>query len=462
MNRRLGTRASVSVIITGMTQAADLEAWIAQQARYSAVAMEQAISATHLVRRREAFGQAVIPVAGSVLASPVIADWDPEPDYFFHWLRDSAIVMRAVAERMEDAACEAERRRWRGHFEDFVRFSVALSSLDGVVFLSRSRHRRETRRGFRKFLRPDAEIRALVGDRLLAEPRFNPDGTIDVQRWSRPQYDGPALRALACLRYLAGGGPPTGELARLLRLDLGFTLRHADRRCIGPWEEAGQTAHHYYVALVQLGALVHGRAWATGAAGEWRGAEDRLRAGLERHWSDRHQVYAAIRHATADTADDLLDAAVLPAVLDADLPDGPHSVQDGRMQATLAAIESLFAREFPINRARPAGHGPALGRFRGDRYFGGGAWYPTTLAAAGFCYRLARCPGQDRGALLGRGDAFMATVRELTPADGALSEQVDRATGAQASARHLSWSYAAFVSTARLRAEARSRRIGTP
>jgi GH15 family glucan-1,4-alpha-glucosidase len=61
---------------------------------------------------------------------------------------------------------------------------------------------------------------------------------------------------------------------------------------------------------------------------------------------------------------------------------------------------------------------------------------------------------QDRDALLLRGDAFMATVRDLTPADGALSEQVDRASGAQTSARHLTWSYAAFVSTARLRAQA--------
>src|SRR3546814_13984417 len=48
----------------------------------------------------------------------------------------------------------------------------------------------------------------------------------------------------------------------------------------------------------------------------------------------------------------------------------------------------------------------------------------------------------------------MATLRALTPADGALSEQVDRETGAQTSARHLTWSYAAFVSTARLRAQA--------
>lgn len=437
-----------------MTANTEIAAWIVDQAHRSARALQGAISATGLCRRREAFGQVVVPAPGSVLASPVVADWDPEPDYFFHWLRDSAIVMRAVAELMENADGDPERGLWRGYFEDFVRFSLALNGLDGAEFLRHSRHRENTRRGFRKFLRPDAEIRALTGDRLLAEPRFNPDGTIDFQRWSRPQYDGPALRALACLRYLAAGGPPSEELTRLLRRDLDFTSRFADRRCIGPWEEAGENAHHYYVALVQLGALVHGRAWAGDAAADWRAAEDRLRAGLDRHWSDAHGVYMAIRDSAADSADDLLDSAVLLAVLDADLPDGRHSVRDPRVQATLAAIEAMFARELPINRARAAGHAPALGRSRRDRYFGGGAWIPATLAAAGLYYRLARCPGQNRRALLRRGDAFMQTVREMTAVDGSLSEQVDRKTGAPTSARHLTWSYAAFVGTARLRARA--------
>jgi glucoamylase len=442
-----------SVTSTGTPE---LEAWIARQSAASAAAMARAISAVELSRRREAFAQIVVPASGSVLASPAIADWDPEPDYFFHWVRDSAIVMRTVAELAEDAANTGERERWCRYFEDFVRFSLALGSLDGAQFLRRSRHRQLAQHGSRQFLRPDAEIRALAGDKLLREPRFNPDGTIDILQWSRPQYDGPALRALACLRYLAAGGQRNEEIICLLHQDLAFTLRHAGRRCIGPWEEAGQRCHHYYVALVQLGALVHGREWAGAAAGAWHAAEQRLRAGLDQHWSDAHRVYAAIRPATAESADDLVDAASLLAVLDADLPEGPHSAQDPRVQATQTVIETLFARELPINLHRAPGHAPALGRSRGDRYFGGGAWYVTTLAAAALSYRLAPCPGQDRAALVRKGDAFMSHVQALTPADGSLSEQVDRGTGMPISARHLTWSYAAFVSTARLRARALS------
>src|SRR3546814_12418734 len=85
----------------------------------------------------------------------------------------------------------------------------------------------------------------------------------------------------SCLRYLAAGGVASEALQRLLHVDLDFTLRHAGLRCIGSWEEVGENAHHSYVAVVQLGALVHGRDWIDDG-GERSAAEARLRAGLER------------------------------------------------------------------------------------------------------------------------------------------------------------------------------------
>jgi glucoamylase len=424
----------------------ELGDWIERQSQLCAQLMGRAISATHLRRDRSQFGQTAVPARGSVLASPVIADWNPEPDYFFHWVRDSAIVMRTVAELACCATDEAERGRWTARFEDFVGFSLRLARLDGSKLGPRSD---QTELAFRKFLRLDEDIRALAGDALLGEPRFNPDGTIDILGWSRPQYDGPALRALACLRFLALGGAASADIDALLRLDLDFTTRHAGRTCIGPWEEADENAHHYYVAAVQLGALVHGRAFAPHAD-----VEARLRAQLDRHWSAEHGVYAAIWPFKAADRDDLVDSAVLIGVLDAGLAEGPHSVADRRVWRTLAALEDLFAREFPINRGRAA---PALGRSRGDRYFGGGAWYVTTLAAAALCYRRAACEAD--GTFVARGDAFMATLRELIPADGHMAEQVDRNTGAPASARDLTWSYAAFIEASRLR-DVAARRAG--
>jgi glucoamylase len=432
-----------------------LDAWIARQTAASGAALERAISATHLCRRRDRFGQIIIPAPGSVLASPVFADWDPQPDYFFHWTRDSALVMRTAAELMHDAPRTTQRQRWQRHFEDFVRFSLKLGEAGESCLSAVSRAGRACSAADRQFLRKDAEIRRLGADALLAEPRFNPDGTLDIFHWSRPQYDGPALRALACLRYLQAGAAPTEEIIRLLRRDLDFTVAHAGEPCIGPWEEPDQHANHYYVELVQLAALIHGRDWAMpDQTNKWNDAEQRLRDSLERYWSEPHQVLSAMRPSAGAPPDDLLDAVTLLAVWDADLHDGPHSAADPRLAMTQAAIEALFVREFPINAGRAAG--PALGRSRQDRYFGGGAWYPTTLAAAGLCYRRARRDERQRRDLIAKGDAFMATLRAFTAADGALSEQIDRTTGAPASALHLTWSYAAFVSTARERSFALS------
>src|SRR5262249_24987483 len=101
------------------------------------------------------------------------------------------------------------------------------------------------------------------------------------------------------------------------------------------------------------------------------------------------------------------------------------------------------------NRGRPSARAPAMGRYEGDVYYSGGAYYFSTLAAAELSFLAARAQapgGEGRGRWIARGDAFLETVRAFTPPSGDLSEQVDRRTGAQTSAKHLAWSYAALIS----------------
>ena len=102
-----------------------LQAWlVAQQAR-SRERMLASISRTDLVKVRPGFGQRVRAAPGSVLASPVLADWDPEPDYFFHWFRDSALVMDALCVLHEQRQCGDEALAM---LADFIAFSSAASS----------------------------------------------------------------------------------------------------------------------------------------------------------------------------------------------------------------------------------------------------------------------------------------------------------------------------------------------
>ena len=50
----------------------------------------------------------------------MLAAYDPDPDYFFHWYRDSALVMDALRLLRGDVP-QAD-----GLFQDYVRFSLDL------------------------------------------------------------------------------------------------------------------------------------------------------------------------------------------------------------------------------------------------------------------------------------------------------------------------------------------------
>ena len=464
-----------------------LDAWIAAEARVAAARMLQAISATHLVMERPGFGQQVSPLRGSVLASPVPAHYDPDPDYFFHWFRDSAIVIDALRVALLAGYTEPSAL---SRFREFLQFSRSLHTLDGREFVARSNFRAHVQPAFLQYLRPDAEIAALSGDAVLADVRVNADGTPDFIRWSRPQTDGPALRCLALLRWceqfpdLREDPAVQPALGDVISTDLAFVLAHLREPCGDIWEE--EIGHHYYTQLLQVEALRRGAEWLEASGDPASSHASRLAAEqalalLDAFWSANGGFYRSRGVRGSAVPDKDPDIAVILAVLHAGRDTGMHSVLDPRAQATLTALEELFEAEFDINRERPRERGAALGRYANDRYYGGGAWFLATLAAAEFYFRLAQAlrgsavmpvaavnarfrqrlgtieavRGEDWARLaVERGDAIMRTVQAFTPASGELSEQFDRSSGAQTSAKHLSWSYAAFITAAASRAAA--------
>jgi glucoamylase len=469
----------------------NLSRWIERQYAVSVSLMLGAISATHLVKERRGFGQTIRPVRGSVLASTAIGSWDPDPDYFFHWLRDSAAVIDALRHLISDGTHAQEAI---AHCKDFVAFSLALNRLDGSDFLQRARDfRNNVRPGFLQFVREDADLLSIRGDRVLGEARFNPDATLDISKWSRPQHDGPAFRALALMRLWsvdAWDEADRASMRALILTDLDFICRHWREPSFDIWEE--ELGLHYYTSLLHRAALEDGAMWAeqstvnaSGFAQVFRGTAHEIALSLDEFWCPSRSYYLSRRNVTNGAGGKELDFAVILAVIHAAREGGRHSVLDPRVMATLAALESLFDEAYPINRGRPEPIGPAMGRYAHDSYFSGGAYYFSTLGSAEYYYRLAEAiaagakltvtaenegflfrlgiaghilerPPQDRQkptfeSLLRRGDQFMATVAAYTPASGELSEQFDQRTGAQTSAKTLTWSHAAFVSAAACR-----------
>jgi glucoamylase len=491
--------------------ATQLDEWVAAEIRYAATAMTGAISATHLAMERPGFGQRVVPRPGSVLASPVVAHYDPEPDYFFHWFRDAAIVIDGLRVALAEGYVAPGVL---GRLREFVEFSLALRSLDGRAFSRDAGVRARTQPAFLQYLRPDTEMEAIAGARVAGDVRVNADGTLDFIRWGRPQADGPALECIALLRWWRelpeSAARLRTPLAALIDSNLAFTLGCLDEPCFDIWEE--HSGHHYHTQLLQLEALRLGSAWLEERRDPQRAraaaaAAARIAPRLAALWSARQGFYRARASAGAGRGEGVresdhegLDTAVILGVLHAGRSDGTHSVLDPRVQATLTALEELFERAYAINRGRPPARGAAMGRYAGDRYYSGGAYFFSTLAAAEFYFRLASAlrsgaalavtgenqrfrqrleetpaavaagpPAVDAPPAAGeppatrappavlamqRGDALLRTVQAFTPSGGELAEQFDQTTGAPASARHLSWSYAAFITAAASRAQA--------
>ena len=91
----------------------------------------------------------------------------------------------------------------------------------------------------------------------------------------------------------------------------------------------------------------------------------------------------------------MLDIAVILSAVHSGDGDEVHTVRDVRMHATLDKLERLFDRLYPINHQRPRERAPAMGRYEGDIYYSGGAYYFSTLGAAEFCFlaAAAHAPG---------------------------------------------------------------------
>ena len=424
-----------------------LEHWLDAQYRRSVPAMLRSVAPLGAVKARPGFGQTIRPARGAIVASPVPASYDPDPDYFFHWYRDSAVVIDAVRLLCEEGAVPEGTTL----FGDFIRFGLALRQLDGRALVAKPGWRAVIAPDFSKYVRDDSELASLHGDAVAADTRVNPDGTLDISRWARPQFDGPALRALAVLRWMRSTRIETSasaETTELLLADLRFAFRHACEPCFDIWEE--EKGLHYYTLCVAAAALEEGADWLESAGNvpdshAYRTEAVEIRRTLDGFWLADAGHYRSRILSSGERSTKELDIAVILAAIHTGGSAQTHTVHDPRMQSTLARLEALFAGAYPINHDRPSGRGPAMGRYAGDVYYSGGAYYFSTLGAAEFCYRAA--VGSDSaGAWIHRGDAYLATVRAFTPGSGDMSEQFDQRTGEQTSAKHLAWSYAAFIS----------------
>ena len=432
------------------------------------ISLESPIALTGLLRNVSVPGAA----KGAVVASPS----QSSPNYFYHWVRDAALVMDEIVFRYESSNTSKSRWQYLDILFDYIQFS-----------------------------RLNQETPNLSGG--LGEPKFHVDGTAYNESWGRPQDDGPALRAIT-LTHLANVWLKEGKEnwvreklyngsnSSIIKKDLEYVASQWRKTSFELWEEV--KGHHFHTRMVQYRALKDGSELArvlndSKAADGYSAQAFEMEAELARHWnfSKRILVSTLDRDEGLDYKSSELDSSVVLGVLHGHTSNGIMSLSDDRVLSTVKALEDAFYQIYPINQNGEPGI--AIGRYPEDRYDGyssggtGNPWFIGTSAFAEFYYRLARDletraeikinsinrsfyedlkpfkehptvykKGSEQfneivKAVRAKGDAFLTRVKFHVDGTGSMSEQINRHSGYMQGARDLTWSYAAFLSAVRYR-----------
>lgn len=424
---------------------------------------------------------------GAIIASPSRSN----PDYYFHWVRDSAIAIRAILYLYETSRDPEARRGYLETLMHFVDFSALVQ---------------QTAR----------ELPVGLG---LA--KFTVEGRPAPER-TEPQDDGPAIRAIEMIRFAnlllqeGRGDVVRDRLYRaelpaetVIKRDLEYVSHRVDQTSFDCWEEV--RGYCFFTRFMERWALLEGAALADrlgdpGAASFYRARAGELADALRRHWDPRRGYLVAIldERGSPLVSRSGLDSSVVIATLGGYAIEGNahqeslYPVDQEHVIATVAELEDVFAGLYPINDPGRDIPGIAIGRYPEDDYNGhrkgalGNPWPSITLAFAMYHHKLAdryrkgrpihltaaslpfferlRIPRArlregdtiQRGdprfeaiaeAIERKGDAFLERVRYHANPDGSMSEEINRFTGFQQGARDLSMSYAAFLLAAGMRAQ---------
>jgi glucoamylase len=418
--------------------------------------------------------------AGAIIASPSRTS----PDYYFHWIRDAALVMDVVLRVYEREVDPQKKSNLEKIISDYVGFSRKLQ---------------------------------LTSNRSggLGEPKFNVDGSAFHEEWGRPQNDGPALQAIGLIQYahilldrnesswvrknLYDGKLPTDSI---IKANLEYVSHHWKDSSFDLWEEVKGT--HFYTRVVQRRALVDGARLAyrlgDAGAGSWYQQQaDSIQFELERHWDPTRGIWLATLDWSGGNAQKFsnLDTAVVLAVLHGYVGDQYLSPSEDRVLLTSLRLKQAFQKIYEVNLLHPS-FAPAIGRYPEDIYDGlsaenamlkyrGNPWVLTTCALAELYLRAAlewKKAGfiqitqinlpffQDLAAQSGESirwhngqvfqsdssefrqiigwikkssDDFLTRIRFHTPVDGSFAEQINRDTGFMQGAHDLTWSYGSFL-----------------
>ncbi|EFW21461.1 glucoamylase [Coccidioides posadasii str. Silveira] len=396
--------------------------------------------------------------AGIVVASPSRAD----PDYFYTWTRDAALVFKHLIDAFVAGNHDSQDR--------IHKYITAQSYLQTVSNPS-----------------------GTLSTGGLGEPKFHVDQSAFTGSWGRPQADGPALRATAMITYakwlIANGHEDAAKsiVWPVVQNDLSYVGQFWNSTGFDLWEEVQGSS--FFTAIAQHRALAEGNNLARQLGTDCPHCESQapqILCFLQSFWTGSN----IIANFGGDRSG--LDANSLLGIIhnfdpEADCDDNTFQPCSSRALANHKKVTDSFREIYPINSGMEGDQAVAVGRYAEDVYYGGQPWYLATFASAELLYdaiyqwnhtgkititdvSLPFFQSIYKSAHVGTyssstnvfseiianvgsyADGYLNVARKYTPCSGALAEQFSRNDGTPLSASDLTWSYAALL-TAKERRE---------
>jgi glucoamylase len=364
---------------------------------------------------------------GMVVASPSRS----KPDYYFDWVRDTALTYRALIDYYELK-------------KDPRIKNMIFTWVDAEAY----RQNQPTFTG-------------------LGEPKYFIDGSGYTGGWGRPQNDGPALRAIAMIKFarlMLAEGNQDYVLKKLyhgvipadspIKKDLEYSAHHWREPSFELWEE--EMGMHFYTLLAQHTALQEGaklaRELGDNAAADFYAMQSKLVGNMikSEFMDSEIGIKATIRRVNGGLGykNSNLDVAPLLALLHNSPYQKLVAFNAPSVKRYVEKLTTTFAELYNINKAFPE-LGVSIGRYPEDRYDGyettkaGNPWFLSTIGLGEY-YCLARTESKNNKFVMMIEKQF-ARVLFHSDRRGGMSEQFNQQTGLMQGARELTWSHNAFM-----------------
>ncbi|CAI7588878.1 unnamed protein product [Penicillium pancosmium] len=394
--------------------------------------------------------------SGIVIASPST----DSPDYYYTWTRDSALVMKTLVDLFKNGDTDLLTV-----IEEYISAQAYIQTVSN----------------------PSGGL----SSGGLGEPKFNVDKTAYTGSWGRPQRDGPALRATAMVAFgqwlIANGYTSTATdiVWPIVRNDLSYVAQNWNSSGYDLWEEVN--GESFFTTAVQHRALVEGSKFASQVGSSCSYCDSQapqVLCFLQSYWTGSYTLANFGSSRTGKDANTLL-GSIHTFDPEAGCDDSTFQPCSARALANHKVVTDSFRSIYTINSGKSAGQAVAVGRYPEDSYYNGNPWYLCTMAAAEQLYdalyqwnkagsltissvSLSFFKDLYSSAATGTysssstayssivsavktyADGYMSIAEQYAYTNGSMSEQFLRADGTPASARDLTWSYAALL-TANMR-----------